>query len=316
MMHFKKNNKIDSEIIDHIAKHIDSDIKKILDNEPLNMGNRNVPPFDEYKVYNHIIDGINQTKKKNSWTILKWACVIALLIVNVSYFGYNFIEENEITYNEVYTSKGEKLLVLLTDGSRIWLNADSKLIYPEKFNGKERKVSLTGEGYFEIRKNTNIPFIVMVDQMKVKVTGTKFNIKAYPVNKEITTTLDEGRISIGQAAEEALMYNMSPGQTAIYEKEKQVCRIRTNENYREDSEWKNNRLTFRNTPLKEVLITLGRQFDVSFDVKDSQLNAITYTFVSKRHDLNSIFETMESITPIKFYKKTDHEFILKARKTN
>ena len=78
--------------------------------------------------------------------------MVALLIFNASYFTYQYVKEETPVYHEIYASKGEKLVVLLGDGSRVWLNADSKLIYPEHFTGGERRVSLIGEAYFEVKK--------------------------------------------------------------------------------------------------------------------------------------------------------------------
>ena len=84
--------------------------------------------------------------------------------------------------------RGEKLLVLLPDGSRVWLNADSKLTYPEQFAKYNRDVTLEGEAYFEIAKNKKSPFQVFAENVKIQVTGTCFNVKAYPSDKVIQVT--------------------------------------------------------------------------------------------------------------------------------
>lgn len=301
-MRLNKHKNTAPEIINYIAEHIDSDIDCLLKNEPLAMGGREMPEFDEYKVYQNILDEVDKRKKRAFWPAFRWACAIVLLLFNISYFTYIIMEECTPEYQEICASKGEKLIVLLPDGSRVWLNADSKLVYPEQFTGKERQVSLVGEAYFEVKKNPDNPFMVQADEMKIKVTGTSFNVSAYPSDKKITTTLDEGKIMIGHYGSKFPLYEMRPGQTAVYEKGSSLCKIRTNEFYKDASGWKENRLVFRNTPLEEVLAVLSRQFDVNFDIRGTKITTFTYNFVCKANDLGNILETMASITPIKFNK--------------
>lgn len=301
-MRLNKHKNTAPEIINYIAEHIDSDIDCLLKNEPLAMGGREMPEFDEYKVYQNILDEVDKRKKRAFWPAFRWACAIVLLLFNISYFTYIIMEECTPEYQEICASKGEKLIVLLPDGSRVWLNADSKLVYPEQFTGKERQVSLVGEAYFEVKKNPDNPFMVQADEMKIKVTGTSFNVSAYPSDKKITTTLDEGKIMIGHYGSKSPLYEMRPGQTAVYEKGSSLCKIRANEYYKDASGWKENRLVFRNTPLEEVLAVLSRQFDVNFDIRGTKITTFTYNFVCKANDLGNILETMASITPIKFNK--------------
>jgi len=97
--------------------------------------------------------------------------------------------------NRMETPKGAQYQVILQDGTHVWLNAASSLTYPTSFSGAERKVSLTGEGYFEVAKNAKMPFKVEVDgQTEVTVLGTQFNINAYPEEKTMNTTLVEGAV--------------------------------------------------------------------------------------------------------------------------
>lgn len=310
-MHINKTENTDSEIIKYIAEHIDNDIDCLLDDKPLDMADREVPEFDEYKVYQNILAAVEKKEKRKVVPILKWACVVALLIFNASYFTYQYVKEETPVYHEIYASKGEKLVVLLGDGSRVWLNADSKLIYPEHFTGGERRVSLIGEAYFEVKKNPEKPFMVTAGEMRVRVTGTCFNVCAYPADNHIITTLDEGKISIGHCVSNSVMYEMVPGQTAQYEKGSHICKISTNEYYKDASGWKENRLVFRNTSLEDVLKVLTRQFDITFEIQEAKISSFTYNFVCKGNDLSNILEMMESITPIKFKKISEGNYTVK-----
>ena len=116
-------------------------------------------------------------------------------------------------------------LYYFPDGSRVWLNADSKLTYPEQFAKYNRNVTLEGEAYFEIAENKKSPS-VLAENVKIQVTGTCFNVKAYASDKVIKTTLDEGSINIGHVQSRIPMQQMLPGQTAVYEKRSNVIKIK------------------------------------------------------------------------------------------
>ena len=164
------------------------------------------------------------------------------------YLAYQNIDLSKPVYKEVCSLKGERLVVLLEDGTRVWLNADSKLVYPEQFAKDKREVSLVGEAYFEVKKDISKPFMVQADEMNIRVTGTSFNVSGYPTDSVVTTTLDEGGIVISYPyAEKSGTYQMAPGQTAIYEKGSRLCKVMKNEYYKDASVWKENKLIFRNT---------------------------------------------------------------------
>jgi len=240
----------------------------------------------------------------------KWAvaCAIVLLVIGVGYNFYQSHSEANLVYREVCAVRGEKLLVLLPDGSRVWLNADSKLTYPEQFAKYNRNVTLEGEAYFEIAENKKSPFQVLAENVKIQVTGTCFNVKAYASDKVIKTTLDEGSINIGHVQSRRPMQQMLPGQTAVYEKRSNVIKIKTDRYHDDASSWKSNRLIFRNASLKEVLTTLSRHFDIEITVKNEKIASFTYNFVCKGNDLNYVLEVMQSITPVSFKKISEYTY--------
>src|SRR3546814_585826 len=106
--------------------------------------------------------------------------------------------EEALVYNTIHTPRGGKYQVRLPDGTRVWLNAESQLRYPVSFGDAERRVELSGEGYFEVAHREDQPFIVESQGQEVKVLGTHFNIKAYADELYSRTTLVEGRVSIRQ----------------------------------------------------------------------------------------------------------------------
>src|SRR5690606_18205210 len=108
--------------------------------------------------------------------------------------------------------RGGQYRITLPDGTMVWLNSETKLIFPTRFVGKERKVKLIGEAYFEVAKNINQPFIVESRGMEVLVTGTEFNVSAYEGASESFTTLIEGSVEIHNNGKESI--RLTPGQQA------------------------------------------------------------------------------------------------------
>ena len=311
-MHKRKKYSIDSEIIDYIERYLDKDVNLILENKPLDLGKKTLPEFDEFEVYDHIYARMKKRKRHSLAFLLKWTAVVLLMVGNVGYFTYNFAGRSKKPLSrEVAVLKGDKIIVMLTDGSRVWLNSDTKLTYPEQFVGNERRVALEGEAYFEVKSDPEHPFYVSAGDLQVQVTGTSFNISAYPSDEEVITTLDEGQISIGRFMENAALHVMRPGQTAVYNRVHGSCKISMNEYYKEASGWRENRLTFRNATLESVLKVLSRQFDVSFEIENDKIRGYTYNLSTKGGDLSNVLKMMESITPVRIIKKSEYAYVIK-----
>lgn len=170
---------------------------------------------------------------------------------------------NALVYNTLNTPNGRQFHVELPDGTEVWLNAASSIRYPTVFAGPERKVTITGEAYFEVAKNPAIPFVVDVNgKMSVQVLGTHFNINAYTNEPDISTTLLEGSVRIINASSNTkeIMAVLIPGQQAQV-KEDQISVI-NNADISMAIAWKEGTFRFNYTPLKEILRQFARWYDV------------------------------------------------------
>ncbi len=196
-----------------------------------------------------------------------------LIIALFSTITYNYLKQPEILY--VSTSYGEKKEVTLPDGSLIILNSMSSITYPEKMNGEIREVSLQGEAYFDVAKKTNKAFIVKADNVEVKVLGTKFNIDAYENQEHITTTLFEGIVSVGLHGN--TVQKLNPGEQAVFSKTSEELKILQLENTDGEEAWRNNMLVFENIPLSDILNTLSREHNVTFDIDSENLKQLHIT---------------------------------------
>lgn len=164
-----------------------------------------------------------------------------------------------ISYNTLATPRGGQYQVLLPDGTRVWLNAASSLTYPTAFTGPERKVELTGEGYFEVAKHAAKPFKVKTNEVEVEVLGTHFNIMAYADEPTISATLLEGSIRLAAGKETILM---EPGQQAQLNSATQKIRLAT-VNVEEAVAWKHGYFLFNKQDMAGILRQVARWYDIS-----------------------------------------------------
>jgi len=163
--------------------------------------------------------------------------------------------------NTVSVPKGGQYQLLLPDGSKVWLNAASSISFPAAFTGKERNVKLTGEAYFEVAHNKDMPFIVTVNQMKVQVLGTHFNIMAYDDEGSFRTTLLEGSVRLSNGTSQTLL---KPGQQGILNRGMGQLAV-ANVNTADAVAWKNGYFIFDHEDIKQVMRKISRWYDVDID---------------------------------------------------
>lgn len=183
----------------------------------------------------------------------------------------------ETAYNTLYVPKGSKPLKLaLADGSLVWLNVSSSITYPVAFTGKERKVEISGEAYFEITKNASMPFIVkkVNGNTEIKVLGTHFNVNAYNDEEDIKVTLLEGSVKVGEANTQYSKI-LSPGQQAQVTSNK--ITVSNNVDMEEVMAWKDGRFYFDGASISSIM----RQVEKWYDVDIQYDTDVKYSFVAK-----------------------------------
>ena len=198
--------------------------------------------------------------------------------------------------NEVIVPYGKRTQLVLEDGTKVWLNAGSRLAFPQKFDGKKRTVFLEGEGYFEVAKNTSQPFIVHTSSVNVEVTGTKFNISAYQSDDFCQTVLLEGSVNIiGKSKLLNEKTSMKPNQKVVFYKNEQTL-VRENENFPElYVAWTEGWYSFSNENLTEIFKKVERYYNVK--IKYNQDIISKALPVSGKLDLkDSISEVMKVLS--------------------
>ncbi len=165
----------------------------------------------------------------------------------------------EILYNTMTIPRGRQYQLILPDGSHVWLNAASSIRYPAAFTGKERKVEMTGEAYFEVAKNAAKPFRVKIGEAEVEVLGTHFNIMAYEEEGTVKTTLLEGAVKVTRAHASGML---RPGQEAQLNKNGEGITVIDDAPLSEAVAWKNGMFFFNQASLQTVMRQIARWYDV------------------------------------------------------
>ncbi len=183
----------------------------------------------------------------------------------------------------------------LSDGTVVYLNSETTLRYPAVFAGNERKVYLEGEAYFEVAKDPEHPFKVIVGQLEVEVLGTHFNVNAYPGQSGIATTLAEGKVRVADKGQEVVL---NPGEQAWATKNSlQVREVEV----QEFTSWKDGLFRFRQMPLEEIMTQVYRWYGVKANFADKELAEITFTgVINKNLPAAELFHIIERVVNVRF----------------
>ena len=186
---------------------------------------------------------------------------------------------------EVKTSPGMTTSLTLPDGTIVYLNSESSLSYPSRFNGDVRKVTLSGEAYFEVAKDPEKKFILSTThQSQIEVLGTCFNVEAYEQNTEVITTLIEGKVDFMFEKDAGVKHVfLSPREKLVYDSETDKVRLYKTSG-KSELAWKDGEVVLDNTPLEEALWMLEKRYSVKFVIKNEKLknSSFTGTFTNQR----------------------------------
>jgi len=186
---------------------------------------------------------------------------------------YTGSASTDVSYNTLSLPKGSMpFRLLLTDGTFVWLNAASSITYPTAFTGDSRKVEITGEAYFEVAKNTSMPFYVSSSNVLVKVVGTHFNVNTYEDEKDLKITLLEGAIDV---LADGKSKRLSPGQQARVADGS--IKMLDDVDVNEVMAWKNGQFYFAGTNIKSIMRQIEKYYDVEVEYRDN----VPYQFVAK-----------------------------------
>ena len=233
----------------------------------------------------------------------------SLLLISTRSLKYRDIDSPDTTevFHTLEIPRGGEYLLTLSDGTMIYLNSESTLSFPVKFQGKERKVYLTGEAYFKVAKNTEHPFVVTAGELEVLVTGTTFGVRAYKDEKDIQTTLESGQVTVRV---EGKSVKLVPNKQVLFNKSTMGLEVRD-----VDVDlylaWADGRLVYDNCPLEKILTDLGRWYNIDVFYSRDELRSYQFSLNMKKHEeFTQVLELIGKTGEVQFEIK-DNTVIVK-----
>lgn len=255
-------------------------------------------------------------RRKRSWLRVAAGVLILLGAGSVVYLGRQKETKSVplASLMEKHNAKGTKSIIQLPDGSKIWLNADSKLRYPEVFKGRTREIYLNGEAFFDVAKNPDHPFIIHLANGTVQVLGTSFNIRAYDNESVVETSVATGRIAFipkyrtPRKIQDTVFLASDHKASYTFTKEELTTSVTSG---KEDKAWTEGRLIFRGMTMEQIAIELERNFGKKVVFLDEGPKAFVFTGSFAN---NSLDEIMYYLTRSKNfnYKITNSELLIAA----
>jgi ferric-dicitrate binding protein FerR (iron transport regulator) len=252
-----------------------------------------------------------RNQKNQIFLFPRWAKIAAVLAI-VSLAGIwgsqYFLNNKRTAVAELIVPYGEKKQIDLGDGTKVWLNAGTTLHYPEKFSGKTREVELDGEGYFEVSKDQNHPFIIHTSEVEIKVLGTSFNVSSYQNDDRSCLALYSGVVQLSTNDNKQQVV-LKPGEKAILEKSSKTLVVTPDAG--NHASWREDILVFDNLSLVEISRLLERRFNVKIQIKKEKIRNIRYSgkFTSDE-GLSEVLDIIRETSPVKFNYQTNKEEII------
>lgn len=250
--------------------------------------------------------------KNHIW--LKIAAAAAIVIIGIWVFHSNLLFSNDaddVALTKVQTRVAEMKTITLADGSTVKINSGSEFSYPEKFNGAVRNVYLTGEAFFEVKKDPEHPFIVHTKKTEVKVLGTAFDVKAYPNDAAEETTLIRGKVLISLKDDKNQHFSLIPNDKFTLSGGKVVISKVSDENGdgMMETAWTNHLLVYKNERFDEIARRFERWYGVRIDFKNPELKSITFTGRVDQETLTEALDVLKLIENFNYSIKGKNVYI-------
>ena len=260
---------------------------------------------------------------------------IAAGIFTIFFINYSLRLDKSVTkqtnnafVNEVVTKRGSKSSIKLPDGTIVRLNTDSRLTYLNFTAGKNREVTLIGEAYFDVAHDSSRPFIIHTGKINIKVLGTSFNVRNYPQDKELETSLIKGKIEVSLESRPEDIITLKPTEKLIIAKEQDELATATKvkssidnkvvltsitylraDSLVAETSWLNDKMVFVNQPLDKIAIELERKYAITISFKDEKVKKYRYTGVFENVSLEKVFQLIKYSKNIN-YKIDDKNIVI------
>ena len=253
--------------------------------------------------------GLDQSGRQSykwyrTWSVAAVAIVLLGLITVTAYWQGSRQIQSNFSDIVVEAPLGSKTKLTLPDGSTVWLNAGSKMIYSQGFGVSDRRLAFQGEGYFEVEKNDEMPFLVQTHDVNVTVVGTKFNFRNYPEDEEAVVELLEGKVALeNQLKEEAVRY-LSPNEKMVLHKATGEMDI-TSAKVKEVTLWTENILLFDEDLLPDIVRELERSYHVQIEIENEDLKQTRFygQFNQLEQNIYDVLDMLSETGKLKYHEE-------------
>lgn len=198
-------------------------------------------------------------------------------------------KSGEVSMNSISTPRGKQHELILPDGSRVWLNALSKIDFPTAFTGKQRNVSISGEAYFDVVRDKSKPFHVNVDGMDIKVTGTKFNINAYKDEATVKSTLFEGGVKV---TKEEVTVDLMPGQQVELNQKTNQFKVVNSADLEATAAWKDGVFYLNNIDVASLMRQAARWYDIEVEYPNGVPSVTLFGEIDRNTNLSELMKVL------------------------
>jgi len=264
--------------------------------------------FNSFEALKKINTRIINQKTTKWWIPIQRVAAILLLPLLI-YSGYISIrntslkkqQKEYVVMQTISSRQGMVTQFELADGTKVWLNSGSALQFPTCFTGDQREVKLSGEAFFEVAKNENLPFQVKAKDLNIEVLGTSFNVVSYDDEKQTEVILVEGKVRLSSEIDEEqkVFGTMQPGQRAVYTEDNQKLEAEAVavEKY---IAWRDGNLIFRDDKMDDVAKRLSRWYNVEIVINDPEIKSYVYKATFRNETLSQVLHLLKISAPIDY----------------
>jgi len=289
--------------------------KKAFRSNENNINYEQVNSFAAYKLKKK-----NYVRKVFIYTAIA-ASILLVCYTLIFFYQPKYTSKSVLPHSEIVTLKGQKSKITLPDGTQVWLNSDSKISYPEKFEGTSREVQLIGEAFFDVAHNKNKPFIIHTKEMNIKVLGTAFNVKAYPQDNISEAALIRGSIEVFFPNRPNQNLILKPNEKLEVKSTSNNLNVKTTNNTEiqktaviainpisftkadsiiVETAWKSGKLVFDSKPFLYLVEDLERWYDVTIVVENEPLKKKLFTASFNNETIEDVLRFLKLSYPFNY----------------
>lgn len=287
------------------SKKYDSNISDEMLKQMWNASASEMDSADKEEMWCNIDSHINQNGNIRWHHSIKYysgiAALVTVLICSVAtmyYLDHSFSPAHKShELYRLYAQKGQKAIMKMSDGTMVWLNSDSKIVFDNQYNTTARIINLSGEAFFKVAKNPHKKFIVRCKGINVEALGTQFNVKGYASDRKVTTTLEHGKVRVSSHRQSVIL---APMNVATYNVGNDILQKSKVDDLEATNYWRYNSIVFNSEELESIAKTIERMYNVKVVIKNKNLDNMKFSGTIRNKSLENILQVLSSTYLLKY----------------